>query len=260
MPPTASKFKRPAAAPRTQKTIKKTVPQAGSSSSVRPLTVGSVCTGWAAEAQALRNLQEPCTHLFGCDKAKASRLFCESNFDIGMWFDDIYSREFRTTAPTCDIFSAGFPCQPYSMEGRHQGSNDERADVLGEILAYVKKNRPKVVMLENVAAFMKNDSFSDVRDMLFRVLKNAGYKVHHKILNSKNYGVCQSRSRVYFACVRNDVPGSFEWPDEVKMPPISTSLDSGVELKVCKSAGERIRACIKEICNDPEGPDITRTH
>eukprot|EP00959_Pyramimonas_sp_CCMP1952_P056607 1182316-Pyramimonas_sp.AAC.1 len=69
-------------------------------------------------------------------------------------------------------------------------------------------------MLENVAAFMKNESFSDVRDMFFRVLKNAGYEVHRKILNSKNYGVCQSRSRVYFVCVRNDVPGSFEWPDE----------------------------------------------
>lgn len=45
-------------------------------------------------------------------------------------------------------------------------------------------------------------------------LKKIGYKVHYKILNSKNFGLPQNRERIYIVCFRNDIDDSnFKFPE-----------------------------------------------
>eukprot|EP00959_Pyramimonas_sp_CCMP1952_P430187 9010291-Pyramimonas_sp.AAC.1 len=106
------------------------------------IKVGSVCTGWASEAQALHFLGTPCVHEFGCDIAAASRAFCTANFDFKQWYSNVFDKDFKG-AKSVDIFSAGFPCQPHAADGAHKGCDDERSQVIDPVLQYVRRQRPR---------------------------------------------------------------------------------------------------------------------
>eukprot|EP00959_Pyramimonas_sp_CCMP1952_P209715 4387807-Pyramimonas_sp.AAC.1 len=115
--------------------------------SSRDLTIGSAFTGWAAEAQALKQLQAPCVHEFGCDKLTASHRFCTANFHYKKWFSNVFE-DFKG-AVSAEIFCAGFPCQPYSQDGRREGGHDSRSNVLIPVLEYIRTRRPRTCVLEN---------------------------------------------------------------------------------------------------------------
>jgi len=48
-----------------------------------------------------------------------------ANFRVGKMLDDVCTNEF-INLPTTDLLIGGFPCQPYSSAGLHQGHQDER--------------------------------------------------------------------------------------------------------------------------------------
>ena len=64
---------------------------------------------------------------------------------------DIKERDNRT-APGCDLFITGAPCQAYSTAGQGAGLDDgkDRGVAVFYSLHYVRHKRPKVVMIENV--------------------------------------------------------------------------------------------------------------
>ena len=64
---------------------------------------GSACTGWATEAQVCCDLGLTATHLFACDISASSKKFVNTNFAIGTWVDDVFSREFANL-PSVDFF------------------------------------------------------------------------------------------------------------------------------------------------------------
>ena len=84
--------------------------------SPRVLVVGSACTGWVSECRALQRLQVPHIAAFACDKDPSVKHFTTQHFPFSSWYDDIFSEQFES-APTCDIFTCGFPCQPFSNQG-----------------------------------------------------------------------------------------------------------------------------------------------
>jgi DNA (cytosine-5)-methyltransferase 1 len=216
------------------------------------IKVGSACTGWASEAQALHFLGIPCVHEFGCDIAAASRAFCTANFDFKQWYSNVFDKDFKG-ATSVDIFSAGFPCQPYAADGARKGCDDERSQVIDPILQYVRRQRPRAVILENVLGFLYS-THRAVRGKIERNLRRSGYVIHMGVLNSINFGVPQNRSRVYYVCLRSDIKGSdaFQWPKESKPPALSRFLDKGVSLPTAKSLRSRILAtatAIKRQCD-----------
>ena len=72
-------------------------------------------------------------------------------FRANHFIDDIFSKEHRL-AGTCDLYVAGFPCQPFSSEGSHGGLSDKhgRGIVIFAIIEYLKHNFPVCFLLENV--------------------------------------------------------------------------------------------------------------
>ncbi len=105
--------------------------------------------------------------------------------------------------PRHDILCGGFPCQSFSLSGKRNGLNDERGRLFYEIVRIAKHHKPYVLLLENV----KNIVTIDDGGVLMRVkdaLDKIGYAVHYEILNASNYGIPQSRERVYFVCIRKD--------------------------------------------------------
>ena len=120
--------------------------------------------------------------------------------------------------PSFDICLAGFPCQAFSMAGKHGGFNDDykgrcRGTLFQDVVRICDYHKPKVIFCENVKGLTIHD-----RGRTFGVIRGAfeeiGYKVFYKILNSKDFGVPQNRERIYLVCFRNDIaPSEFDFPD-----------------------------------------------
>eukprot|EP00438_Fugacium_kawagutii_P029611 Skav235425 [mRNA] locus=scaffold924:581231:582244:+ [translate_table: standard] len=111
-----------------------------------------------------------------------------------------------------DIYISGFPCQPMSTQGKQRGVRDVRGHIGFHCLQVVIYKRPMVSIFENVKGMLqkKHKRFTD----LFRkVLKECGYKVYMKVLNTLEYGIPQSRPRVYIVAIHEDaMQYPFKWP------------------------------------------------
>lgn len=119
--------------------------------------------------------------------------------------------------PGFDICLAGFPCQAFSMAGKHGGFDDDyhgrcRGTLFLDVIRICDKHKPKVIFCENVKGLTIHD-----KGRTFKVIKEAfeqiGYTVFSQILNSKDFGVPQNRERIYLVCFRNDIaPKEFTFP------------------------------------------------
>ena len=121
--------------------------------------------------------------------------------------------------PSFDICLAGFPCQAFSIAGRHMGFEDDykgrcRGTLFMDVARICDYHKPKVIFCENVKGLTMHDkgrTFQTIK----KTFEDLGYKVFTKVLNSKNFGVPQNRERIYIVCFRNDIaPEEFEFPEK----------------------------------------------
>ncbi len=64
----------------------------------------------------------------------------------------------RHNLPYCDVFGGGFPCQDISVAGRGAGIQPgTRSGLWYEFARVIGELRPRVVLLENVAAILARD-------------------------------------------------------------------------------------------------------
>ncbi|HCT65518.1 MAG TPA: DNA (cytosine-5-)-methyltransferase [Lachnospiraceae bacterium] len=122
----------------------------------------------------------------------------------------------ETIIPKHDVLCAGFPCQAFSISGKQKGFEDARGTLFFEIIRIVNFHKPKLLLLENVAN-LKNHSDGETINHMVSLLKDIGYTVFFDILNASNFGVPQSRKRIYFVCFRNDINvKNFNFPKPTK--------------------------------------------
>ena len=135
------------------------------------------------------------------------------SFDIA---GDITEIE-ATQVPAFDICLAGFPCQAFSIAGRKQGFDDDyygnyRGTLFKEVVRICDFHKPKVIFCENVKGLTIHDKGRTFK-IICEAFEKIGYKVHSKILNSKDFGLAQNRERIYIVCFRNDIDDSnFKFP------------------------------------------------
>jgi DNA (cytosine-5)-methyltransferase 1 len=119
--------------------------------------------------------------------------------------------------PAFDICLAGFPCQAFSLAGQRKGFADDykgmaRGTLFFDVVRICNYHRPKVIFCENVKGLTihnKGNTFSIIKG----ALKEIGYTVYEKVLNSKDFGVPQNRERIYIVAFRNDIDSSgFKFP------------------------------------------------
>ena len=99
--------------------------------------------------------------------------------------------------PDFDILLAGFPCQAFSIAGEKRGFEDTRGTLFFNIAQILKIKRPEAFFLENVKHLKNHDkgrTFQVIKDVL---TEDLGYFVHSEVLNAKDFGVPQSRERIY---------------------------------------------------------------
>lgn len=115
-----------------------------------------------------------------------------------------------------DLLTAGFPCQSFSVAGKGLGELDPRGTLFYEIIRIAEVKKPGYMLLENVKG-LTNKTHKATFDKILSELDRIGYKVYWKVLNSKDYGIPQSRARVWFVCFRKDIDKGFEFPEPVEL-------------------------------------------
>lgn len=101
-----------------------------------------------------------------------------------------------------DLLFGGPPCQPYSDNG-DRDPDDPRRYVTFAAVEWVRELKPKVAVIENVEGLENNapGAFGGVIDSL----EDSGYVVRPISLHAPDFGVPQSRDRLFIVAVRDDV-------------------------------------------------------
>lgn len=120
--------------------------------------------------------------------------------------------------PEFDICLNGVPCQAFSLAGKRQGFEDDyhglcRGTLFLDVARICDYHKPKVMFLENVKGMVMHDKGRTFK-IICKTFEDLGYKVFHKVLNSKDFGVPQNRERIYVVAFREDIaPENFEFPE-----------------------------------------------
>lgn len=140
-----------------------------------------------------------------CDIDPTARRNFEHNFGLRP-VGDITQLD-AADVPDHDVLCAGFPCQPFSHAGRHDGFGDTRGTMFFHVLRIVERKRPRCVVLENVPALLTHDGGRTFRTIVAH-LDGAGYAAEHAVLKCSDYGLPQQRRRLFIVAIARDAPPS----------------------------------------------------
>lgn len=102
-----------------------------------------------------------------------------------------------------DILDGSPPCQGFSTAGK-RNLYDERNQLFREYVRLLQGLQPKVFVIENVSGMVKGKMKLIFAEIL-RELKASGYTVSARLMNAMYFHVPQSRERIIFIGVREDV-------------------------------------------------------
>lgn len=133
-----------------------------------------------------------------------------------------------------DILDGSPPCQGFSTAGKRDFS-DDRNQLFREYVRLLRGLKPKVFVMENVSGMVKG-IMKIVFAEILRELKASGYRVSARLLNAMYFNVPQSRERMIFVGVRNDLgiapshPKAESEPITVKQAWQNLSNENGIPI------------------------------
>lgn len=191
------------------------------------INVGSDCAGYGSDLLALNRpamrpwLQAKLTFYSDIDAKKRDLLelthaFCGLAPPAKRFkYSDVAERD-NAEAPACDLYVAGPPCPAFSTAGLRRGIEDPRGAVTFHCLDYVRAQRPRAVVIENVKG-MASPKHKRTLDWIVKTLRALQYEVHIRVLNAADYGVPQHRERLFVVGIR-DKKRTFKWPKKFPLP------------------------------------------
>jgi DNA (cytosine-5)-methyltransferase 1 len=155
---------------------------------------------------------------------------------FSFYFDwNVYNREIPDQP--LDIYVPTPPCQSFSLAGKRKGEADKRGILFYNSHEFIKKNKPKSFIFENVQGLLSDDdgkTFQRWVDYLggksvngyptfFPHEESVPYHIYYKVLNAKHYGIPQNRDRIFIIGIRDDEDDEFFFPQ--KMPLVKKLRD-----------------------------------
>lgn len=125
-----------------------------------------------------------------------------------------------------DVLDGSPPCQGFSTAGRRQ-INDPRNQLFREYVRLLRGLRPKVFVMENVSGMVRGKMKLIFADII-RELKASGYQVVARLMNAMYFDVPQSRARMIFVGVRNDLGLEPSHPKAQSVPFTASQALEGV--------------------------------
>jgi len=183
----------------------------------RPLRVGSLFCGIGGFEQALKLLRVRQDIVFACDSDQHVKSSYLANHGEKLnnedWFDDIkdfaknHANRYKNKV---DLLVGGPPCQSFSIIGKHGGLNDDRGNLVFDFIEVIRKSRPRIFIFENVKGLlMINDGHA--WDIIKKEFQKLGYKIDWRCLSARDYGIPQSRERLFVIGFRNNSI-DYSWP------------------------------------------------
>lgn len=154
-----------------------------------------------------------------------------------------------TQVPDFDLFTYSSPCQSFSIAGQRLGGEEgsgTKSSLLWECKKAIEIKKPKYLMLENVKMLVSNN-FIHTFNKWVDFLNSLGYISNWKVLNGRDYGIPQDRSRVFLVSIMNPEI-DFVFPMGTK---VTTSIEDYMFTK--KELGEELynKLCVnKEIVDN----------
>ena len=138
--------------------------------------------------------------------------------------------------PKADLVLGGFPCPGFSEAGPRL-IDDPRNFLYLHFIRCLLQSKPKFFIAENVKGMMTLGK-GEVFKQIIQDFEAAGYKVYHKLLNSRDFGVPQIRERVFLVGVRHDIDFKYEFPtpshgEKEGQEPYVTLEDAIKDLESC---------------------------
>ena len=137
-------------------------------------------------------------------------------------FNKIPDEDIPEELKNLDILDGSPPCTTFSMAGQREeswgkkkkfreGQAEQTLDDLSFVfIDTVAKLKPKCVIMENVEGLIKGEAWSYVQK-IYKQLHDIGYQVKHWLLKGETMGVPQTRHRVFFIALRDDVKFDLNW-------------------------------------------------
>jgi DNA (cytosine-5)-methyltransferase 1 len=206
------------------------------------LKVGSDFSGVGAFDQALKRVGFDYKTVFACDMDKYARQTYIENYGEPEYFpQNVYDREIPEES--LDIYMTSPPCQTFSLAGKRKAEDDKRGILFYNSLDFIKKNKPKIFIFENVKGLLSADHGKVFQNwlqllgnkvngntILFPHQDSINYSLYWQVLNSKDYGVPQNRERVFIVGFREDREFTFPKKEYLKLK-LKDILDNEVDDK-----------------------------
>ena len=206
-------------------------------------------------------------------------------------FNEIYAETYKTNFPNVDVYVGdikdfsneciknlenkygkidiiigGPPCQGFSIAGNigRRFLEDDRNRLFLEYVRFVDILKPKMFVLENVAALVKHNKGKTIKEIEEKFCE-LGYSIQCKVLNSVDYEVPQERRRVFLVGTINGI--HFYFPEErgsvitIKdaiddLPPLESGQSSSISWHVAMAHTQQMLEKMKYVKDGGNRNDI----
>jgi DNA (cytosine-5)-methyltransferase 1 len=221
------------------------------------LRVLSLFSGIGAFEKALTNIGVDFELVNYCEIDKfASKAFAAvHNVDESLNLGDISIVD-EASLEDFDLMTYGFPCQDISAGGLLKGiiPGETRSGLLFEALRIAEHKKPKYLIAENVKNLTGSRFKSDFESLLKR-LEEIGYRNYWKVLKATDYGIPQTRERVFIVSIRSDVDKEFKFPDRI---PLKISAADLIGNDYREMSSERVESVINSTYNSRKFTDSSK--
>ena len=178
----------------------------------RTIRLATTFSGIGAIEYAMRRLGLKSKIVFAGDIDANCKKSYFANYEIKeeQWHNDIRDFNAKPYRGKVDLFVGGAPCQAFSIVGEQRGFEDTRGTLFREFARVVKECQPKVFIFENVQGLFKHDGGRTWEVVYNTFCDYCGYDVHYQLLNARDYGIPQTRERLY--CIGFRKATKFKYP------------------------------------------------
>ena len=181
------------------------------------IRLGTSFSGIGAIEHALQRLGLKTRIMFAGDIDEDCKKSYFANYEISQdqWHTDVCNFDASKYKDQIDLFVGGAPCQAFSLRGKHGGFEDTRGTLFREFARIVIECQPKVFIFENVKGMLSHDKGNTWRVIKDTFEKDCGYDVYFQVLNAKDYGIPQSRDRLFCIGFKNET--EFKYPAPIPL-------------------------------------------
>lgn len=101
-----------------------------------------------------------------------------------------------TMPSSADVVIGGFPCQDISVNGKGIGISGSRSGLYRAMVEAVRRLKPRIFVAENVKGLLMRNNKASLEKVISD-FTSLGYKVDYRLYNAADFGVPQTRDRVF---------------------------------------------------------------